>query len=223
MNFQHSAIRTVIFDLDGTLIDAFSDIADAVNVPLRRRGYPTHSVAAITEFVGEGAGKLIERATPNIPADEIEEVRREMMDYYRQFPAEHAIVYTGILPLLEGLRARGLRLGILTNKRIEMTHKTLVKLGLTNYFDDVVGEDGESTPRKPHPGGLLAQIQRLGGHSAILVGDGIPDGKVAIAAGVPFVAVLWGTRTREQLAEFNPIAYAETVEELDAILHHLCP
>jgi phosphoglycolate phosphatase len=212
----------VIFDLDGTLIDAFQDIANAINRPLAARAMPTHDIVAIRNLVGEGAGKLIERAVPaNTDAETLAAIRAEMMEWYREHPADHAFVYDGIVAVLEALRNAGIPMGVLSNKPHPMTLRTCNDLGITAYFADIAGELGPEVPRKPDPLGLRLQLERIGADSAIMVGDGRPDGEVAIATGSPFVAVTWGTRTAEQLAPYNPIATADQPAELVPILERL--
>ena len=210
--------RALIFDLDGTLIDAFADIQAAINGPLSRRGLPTHDLDSIRSMVGDGAGKLIERASPAADVEMLAEITREMMDYYYQHPADLAFVYTGVFPMLDRLRALDIPMGILSNKPHPMTLKTCDQHGLGDYFQRIQGENGSASPRKPDPRALLGLRDELGVEEVIMIGDGVPDGKVAAAAGMPFVACLWGTRTREQLAEFSPVAVAEDVLELSDIL-----
>ena len=211
--------RVVVFDLDGTLVDAFADIAAAMNAPLAARGLPTHTVATICTMVGDGAGKLIERAAPAGASPALlATLKEEMIAHYSAHPADHASVYPGVFPLLDRLRAQGIRLAVLSNKPHEMTLKTCAVLGLSPHFDEIVGEVEPDVPRKPDPTGLLAMLRRLGAEQALLVGDGVPDGQVAANAGIPFIAALWGSRTRDQLAPLNPIAFAETVPELEGIV-----
>lgn len=213
--------QAIIFDLDGTLVDAFADITAAVNVPLAKRGFPLHEVDTIRRMVGDGAGKLLDRALPPVPPEEFEELRREMLEHYAEHPADHAFVYEGVLPMLDRLKAEGVRMGILSNKPHPMTLGTLAEMGLTGYFDEIMGEDFPRIPRKPDPMGLRMLIERLGAEEVYLVGDGMPDGQVAEAAGVPFIACLWGTRNREELSRANPLAFAEDVAKLDIILQGL--
>ncbi len=210
--------RLAVFDLDGTLVDAFEDIAEAINTPLRKRGYPEHSVDSIKRMVGEGAGKLIERATPGMEPEMVEEVRQEMLAKYIESPADNAAIYPGVFDLLEDLLDWGIVMGILSNKPHEMTVKTCEVLGLSRYFQDIVGEDAEASPRKPDPMGLESMIERAGATRAVLIGDGAADGQVAQNAGVPFIACLWGTRNREQLAEFAPVGFAESPAELEKLI-----
>lgn len=207
-----------IFDLDGTLVDAFEDIRAAVNAPLRERGLPLCSVDDIRRMVGDGVGKLLERAGHHVPPEHMDEYRREAIAHYRAHPADRATVYPGIIPALQLIRAEGIRTGVLTNKPQAMTEKTLDQLGLTPYFDDVRGEHPEEAPRKPDPRALFEQLERLGTPRAVLVGDGAPDGEVSQRAGVPFLACLWGTRTREQLEVYSPAAWADSPEDLPELI-----
>lgn len=204
----------IVFDLDGTLVDAFADIAAAINRPLSMLGMPTHDVETIKTLVGEGAGRLIERASEGAPAEKLPWIREEMMAWYRAHPADLAFLYDGVLPMLQDLHQRGIAMAVLSNKPHAMTLKTCEDMGITSFFTAIQGEDPDKAPRKPDPGALTALSTRPGLEHPLMVGDGIPDGKVAQNAGVPFVACLWGTRTREQLAEFNPVSVASTPVEL---------
>lgn len=204
----------IVFDLDGTLVDAFADIAAAINRPLAALGLPVKDVPTIKSLVGEGAGRLIERASEGAPPEKLPWIREEMMAYYRAHPADLASVYEDVLPMLEDFRDRGIAMAILSNKPHPMTLKTCEDLGISKYFTVIQGEDPEKAPRKPDPGALKALSAVEGLARPIMVGDGVPDGRVAANAGVPFVACLWGTRSREHLDEFNPVAVAETPAQL---------
>lgn len=210
--------RAAIFDLDGTLVDAFADIAAALNAPLTARGFPPHSIDTIRGMVGDGAGKLVERATAGIDPDVVEDIHKEMMEHYHADPANQAKVYPGVFELLGDLLDWGIRLGVLSNKPHPMTVKTCEQMGLSKYFDEIVGESGAENPRKPDPAGLRAMIQRMNADKVVYIGDGNADGQVTANANVPFIACLWGTRDRAQLAEYNPIAFAETPSELHALI-----
>ncbi|MCC6545826.1 HAD-IA family hydrolase [Candidatus Sumerlaeota bacterium] len=209
----------VIFDLDGTLIDAFADIAAAVNAPLIARGMPTHTIEQVNAMVGNGAVKLIERASPpGTPREVRDEIYRDLLVYYAAHPVDHAKIYDGILDVLKALRERGIKTGILSNKPHTITLKTCDMMGLTPYFDEIIGEREPDLPRKPNPQSLLAMIDRMKAKSPILVGDGVPDGDVAKKAGIPYVAALWGSRTREQLSHLGPVAWGNEPRELTHIL-----
>lgn len=211
--------QVVVFDLDGTLVDAFADIAVAVNAPLVKRGFPAYGVDVIRSMVGDGTGMLLQRATPEELMDDFDVIKEEMHAQYLAHPATLATVYDGIFPVLEALKARGVKMAALTNKPHAMTLKTCDEMGLTPYLDEMIGENAPLVPRKPDPGGLLGILERLGATSSCMVGDGKPDGEVALNAKVPFVACLWGTKIREELAVYNPVTWAETPDDLtEAIL-----
>jgi phosphoglycolate phosphatase len=212
----------IVFDLDGTLADAFADIAAAINLPLGRRGLPLHDVASIKSMVGDGAGKLIERAVPaGTSAEDLAAIRTEMLAHYYAHPADNAFLYDGIRGVLESLHGRAVPLAILSNKPHPMTLETCRRLDISHYFAAIQGEDPQHAPRKPDPAALTALRTRLGVDQLVMVGDGVPDGLVAQRAAVPFVACLWGTRTREQLAPYTPVAVAEQPADLAPILHDL--
>ena len=210
----------VIFDLDGTLIDAFRDIQEAINRPLVARGVAPHSLDQIVRWVGDGAFKLAERATPPHLMDQQKQIFGEMMLYYRDHPADHAVLYPGVIELLKGLQADRIPIGVLSNKPYEMCVKTCAQLGLMPFVDVLHGHT-ETAPRKPDPEALRSVMADLGVTRAVMVGDGVPDGEVSQAAGVPFIACLWGSRTREQLAEFAPVAWADSVAELGPLIRKL--
>lgn len=213
--------RAVVFDLDGTLVDAFEDITDAVNEPLRRRNMPLYTVERIRSMVGDGAGKLMERAYPLIPAEEQPAAHAEMLEYYRAHPADKARVYPGVFQALEALADWGVAMAILSNKPQAMTLSTCERLGLTSYFAEIQGENSPEVPRKPDPAGLQRILGRIKAERVLLAGDGVPDGEVAARAGIPFVACLWGTRTREELARLNPLAFAESPVGMERTLLNL--
>lgn len=211
----------LVFDLDGTLVDAFEDIAVAINRPLAALGLPLKDASEIRELVGEGAGKLIERCSAGAPPEKLPWIREEMMGWYFDHPADHAFVYDGIREMLEEFHARGISMGVLSNKPHPMTVKTCDELGLSRYFRVIQGEDANLGPRKPDPALLLNLCGRMGTDRNLLVGDGVPDGQVAQNAGLPFVACLWGTRDRHHLEPFAPVAFVERPTELAAALRDL--
>lgn len=209
MATQHA----VIFDLDGTLVDAFRDIQEAINRPLVARGVAPHSLDQIVRWVGDGAFRLAERATPPHLMDQSQQIFAEMMAWYHDHAADHARLYPGVPELLRALREDGFLIGVLSNKPYPMCVRTCTDLGIAPFLDAVRG-DMPGEPRKPDPAALRTVLADLGVDRAAMVGDGVPDGEVARNAGMPFIACLWGTRSREQLAVFDPVEYAEAVPDL---------
>lgn len=188
-----------MFDLDGTVVDAFADIAAAANHGLAAHGLPTHDLSTITGFVGNGLSKLVERALPPGAADRHADVLAATLAYYRDHPADLARVYDGMPEAIAELRADGFRTAILSNKADILVQRIVEALGLAHLFDAVVGErPGEHI--KPDPTALLALARRLGAAKTAMIGDGRPDMEVARNAGAAFVGVLWGLGSEEKFA-----------------------
>jgi phosphoglycolate phosphatase len=207
----------VIFDLDGTLIDTRRDITNAANEMLARYGLEAKSVAEVTGYVGDGITRLVERCIGSHRVDIGEAIAlfkrsysAHLMDFTRPYP--------GIVALLEGLN--GVRKAILTNKAYEMSKTITDGLGITGYFELIVG--GDSLPRrKPFPDGILHILEEtgVGRERSIMVGDGPNDIQTALEAGVRSVYVRWGFSEEKQLRAFKPHHRIDRPEELLSILH----
>jgi phosphoglycolate phosphatase len=197
--------QLVLFDLDGTLVDSASDIAAALNAALAELGQPTHPVGVVTSYVGDGAAKLVERAVA--PGAEVDP--ELLLERFRAQYAANVAVYTrpypGIVETLDGFAAAGRRLAVLTNKPGDLARALLRALALEGRFADVVGE-GDGFPCKPAPDAALALCARhaVPPAHAVLVGDGLPDVRLARAAGCRVAAVTWGYTPRDLLAAERP-------------------
>jgi len=189
-----AAFTLIVFDLDGTLIDSRSDIADAANALLVSCGAEALSEEDIGRMVGEGAATLVARAftarglTP--PLDALD----RYVTLYRARQLIHTTPYPGIVDALRVLAARA-TLGVLTNKPLLSTREILAGLELSAFFRDdlIVGGDGPF-PRKPAPAGLqhLQQRADAGAASTLLVGDSAIDLRTARAADTPICVARYG-------------------------------
>jgi phosphoglycolate phosphatase len=168
----------IFFDLDGTLVDSAPDIARALNATMAEIGVPALPVARVVGYVGDGAAKLVERALPDdehahpeVP-DLVERFRR----HYAQAVCVETRPYPGIVDLLQRIAASGGKMAVLTNKPGDLARSLLQALSLDRFFTDVVG-DGDGWPRKPSPEAARTLLDRhdVPAHSAIMVGDGVPD------------------------------------------------
>ena len=211
--------EAVLFDLDGTLIDTIDDIGDAVNRVLKNRGFPPHTISTYRRFVGEGTRILLTRSIPKEKLDEnlINACLKEFIkDYNRNFNIKSK-PYNGIPELLDVLKAKGLKLAILSNKPDSITKKCVESL-LSKWDFDVVFGQRDSVPRKPNPQGALEVAEKLAipPSNFLYLGDTAVDMKTAVSADMFPVGVLWGSRTLKELKENGARAViAEPLKVLD--------
>lgn len=191
---------TVIFDLDGTLVDSAPDLTTALNHTMRAIGLPVIDEAAVRHMVGHGARMLIERAVTaagtSMDEDEFTAALRIFLDHYADHIADRSRAFPNVEKTLEFLRGRGVKLGVCTNKPQRLTDLLLEKLNLAPWFGAALGADAV-TEKKPHPGHLTATVDRLGGdlRRTVMVGDSQTDVDTARNAGTPVVAVSFGYTT----------------------------
>ncbi len=190
-------LEGILFDLDGTLIDSAADLRAAVNRLLDERGLPPASLSAIKKMIGDGTRRLVFRAldAAGQPPDEagLDGAEARFMEFYMAAPAELTEAYEGVAETLRGLAARGLVLGICTNKPARATAAILDQLGLAPLFRGVSG--GDSAPvRKPNPGHIRDALARMrtAAASTLMVGDNEHDVHAGHAAGLRTVAVTYG-------------------------------
>ncbi len=185
----------VVFDLDGTLIDSAPDLAHALNYAIEKRGLPPFPLDEVKQMVGGGVPKLVERAllAHGVSRIGLAPVVADFIEFYGDNLTTRTPLYEGARELLEKLRSEGRPLGLCTNKRHDLTLKTLQVLDLAQYFSAVIGER-EGAPRKPDPAplrGVLAALD-VSPARAVMVGDSAADVGCARAAGVASVVVSFG-------------------------------
>lgn len=189
--------ETVIFDLDGTLVDTAPDLTHALNHVLVEEGRDPVALEDVRHMVGYGARALIrsglEKTGPAGSDADVERLLAAYLDYYARHMADDSRLFDGAGAVLAALKERGVRLGICTNKMERMTFPLLAALDIMQYFDAVLGGDSLEV-RKPDPGHLTATIERAGGavDRALFVGDSEADVAAAKAANVPVIAVSFG-------------------------------
>ncbi len=196
------AVRAIIFDLDGTLVDTAADLANAMNFGLAGLGRPVHSVEACKQMVGDGLKMFVQRALGKNRQDLRDEVLAAMKERYRDKCFECSRLYDGISEVVNKLRAGGIRLAVLTNKDQEDARRIVEHFFGPDTFEYVVGVvDGRGI--KPDIGGTMRIIESmgLGREDFLIIGDSTPDIQTAAAAGIRSVGVSWGFRSREELAE----------------------
>lgn len=194
---MNASPTTVIFDLDGTLIDTAPDLTGALNRVLEEEGLPPVDQAETRRMVGRGARALIDAAlsAAGTPPDQgrLSRLLGRYLAHYQAHIADESVPFDGVRETLETLRDEGARLGICTNKSFALSEKLLEALDMRRYFDAVVGGDTLEV-HKPDPEHLLETIRRAGGDpaGAVMVGDSGPDFHAARNAGIPVILVSFG-------------------------------
>lgn len=188
---------TLVFDLDGTLVDTAADLVATLNVVLRREGLAAVPFADARAMVGHGARVLIERglaanAAPRTPA-EVDRLFADYIAHYSAHIADASRPFPGVTDALDHFAAEGWSLAVCTNKTEALSVQLLEALGLAGRFQAICGADTFAA-RKPDPLALIETIRRTGGtpEAAVMVGDSKTDIDTALAAAVPVVAVDFG-------------------------------
>jgi phosphoglycolate phosphatase len=191
-----------IFDLDGTLIDSMADIAESINRMLDARGFPRREAESFTQMIGDGMEKLVERALPEAHREPslIESCVEEYRAFYDLLWKEQTRPYDGMTDVLNELRQRGMKLGVISNKAHRFTVPMTQHFFGDSIFDHILGQRAE-VPRKPDPAGAHEMAAALGLPVSRLayVGDSGIDMAFAKAAGMLAVGVSWGFRSVEEL------------------------
>ncbi len=196
--------QAYIFDLDGTLIDSLADIAESINRMLDDRGYPRCQPEDFKQMVGDGMEKLVERALPEAVREEklilicVEEYRA----HYDTLWNAQTRPYEGIHEMLAELKARGVKLGVISNKAHRFTVPMTEHFFGTEIFDHILGQRAE-VPRKPDAAGAheMAAVLGVDVTACAYVGDSGIDMAFAQNAGMLGIGVSWGFRSVEELRE----------------------
>jgi len=186
----------VLFDLDGTLLDTIGDLAEAANRMLVELGRPPRTQDEIHSFVGKGIPNLVRRClTENAVAteDEVEAAVPVFRSHYQVVNGASTRIYPGVLETITELRARRIKLAVVTNKAEAFTLPLLERMGMAAHFDTVVS--GDTLPvKKPDPAVLHLACERLGvaARDALMIGDSANDALAAQGAGMPVLLVTYG-------------------------------
>ena len=220
MDFQK--IKSVIFDLDGTLLDTLADIGTAANFALCHFGYPTYPLEDYRQMVGHGVKKLFRTALPADATDaDIDRVNSVYQEYYPAHCTVHTAYYDGVNEFLQRLLKNGLRLAVISNK----TETTTMKV-MAHYFPDIPwefvwGNNGQR-PLKPRreAGDLACEVLGLTPEQIMYVGDGDTDMEFASAMGFIAAGVTWGNRDADQLKAAGADFLVDSFEELYEVMYH---
>ena len=185
------------FDLDGTLLDTSGDLAAAVNHALASVGRPPLTIEQVKPMVGGGARHMLAQGmakTGGYEEPTLDLLHKRLLAFYEAHISVHTRPFPGALRAMDALEARGVKLGIMTNKIERFARTVLGDLGLLDRFAAVIGGDTVGVS-KPDPAPILAMVERCGGGRAAFVGDSIYDMRAAKAAGLPVVACSFGFLT----------------------------
>jgi N-acetyl-D-muramate 6-phosphate phosphatase len=211
------ALRAVLFDLDGTLIDSAPDLAGAGNDMRAARGLPLLPLESLRPMVGAGARGMVGRALAVRPGDaEFESLRDEFLRRYEARMTRETHIFDAMRPVLAALSERGMPWGIVTNKLTRYTEPIVKALGLQDAAATLVC--GDTTPHaKPHPAPLLEAARRLGlqAEDCAYVGDDLRDVQAGRSAGMLTVAAAWGYLGEdESIHAWGADHVVETADEL---------
>lgn len=207
--------KLAVFDMDGTILDTLEDLKDSTNFALEKCGYPTRTYDEVRRFVGNGIRKLIERAVPEgLTVEQIDRVHEVFTEHYKVHCADKTKAYDGIKPLLEKLRANGVKTAVVSNKA-DYGVQELCKEYFDGLFDYAVGER-EGIRRKPAPDAVNEALRVLGmsKSEAVYIGDSDVDFETAKNAELPCISVLWGFRDEEFLREKGATLFVHDPAEI---------
>jgi phosphoglycolate phosphatase len=213
--------NTVIFDLDGTLLNTLEDLMDSVNYALSRYEMPLRTLEEIRHFVGNGVERLMELAVPQGKENPLfQEVFACFKEYYLIHCNDKTGPYPHIMELLEALGDRGYNMAIVSNKYMNAV-KELNELYFSKFISVAIGESA-GIRKKPAPDTVEAAIRELGvnKNTCIYVGDSEVDHMTAVNSGLRCISCLWGFRTKEELIAAgagNNIFVTDPMQILDVL------
>ncbi|MDX1801285.1 MAG: phosphoglycolate phosphatase [Marinobacter sp.] len=216
--------KTVLFDLDGTLVDSAPDLATAVDQMLTALDRPPAGPDKVRQWVGNGAAMLVRRALADrfdherataVDASVFDDALARFFQFYTRANGRQARVYEGVHPFLQALGSRGCGLGVVTNKPGIFTGPLLAQMDLAHWFPVTVSGDTLAT-RKPDPAPIHHAIRQLGAEagSTLMVGDSITDIRAARNAGIPVVAVRYGYHGGEPVDTLGADFVVDSLTEL---------
>jgi phosphoglycolate phosphatase len=220
-----TSVGTIVFDLDGTLVDTAPDLISALNFILEREGMPPVPLHAARTMIGAGARRLLERGLEldgrAASVADIDRLTVDFIDYYAAHIADASRPFEGLEAALDDLAMRGYRFAVCTNKLEWLSKLLLDRLGLSARFSAICGADTFGVS-KPDPAILRETVARAGGQlsSAIMVGDAGPDVGVARRAGIPVIGVTFGY-TEVPMAELKPDRLIDRMSQLGQAVESL--
>ena len=211
---------TIIWDLDGTLMDTLEDLYLAVNHALRTFGMPERTFEEVRQFVGNGVRRLMVLATPDGEANtQFEAVFAEFKSYYVDHCQDHTGLYPGIAETLRTLKAQGKRMAVVSNK-LQAGVDELYEVYFKDTIEVAIGERPE-VARKPAPDMVHLALEKLGvdASTAVYIGDSDVDVATARNSELPCISVLWGFRDKDFLIAHGATTFAERPADIIDIVN----
>lgn len=186
--------NTVLFDLDGTLVNSLEDLKDATNYTMNKLGLEQRSLDEVRTFVGNGVDMLIKRAGGNAQYD-FNEASAYFREYYNENLCKKTKPYNGIVNVINVLKSKGFKLGVVTNKP-QFAAEKIVNYYFNESFDVIIGADLSKRRKKPYndPVDAALSVINVNKNDAIFVGDSEVDIETAKNMDMSFIGVAWGFR-----------------------------
>lgn len=207
--------KTMIFDLDGTLLDTLDDLWHAVNHGMRENGLPSIERKTCADNLGHGIEYLIRRSVPEGTDEETTmQTLASFRDYYAAHDEEETRIFDGMTEVLQEMRRRGIGMAIVSNK-FDQAVKELCAHYFEGLIELAVGES-ETVKKKPAPDAVLKSMHLLGAEKAetVYVGDSEVDAQTAQNAGLDCILCDWGMRSRDRLVGEKAIAIISRPSQL---------
>lgn len=210
---------TVIFDLDGTLLNTLEDLTDSVNFALSLYGFPCRKIAEVRSFVGNGVARLMELSIPyGINNPQYEKCLEDFRNHYSRNMQNKTGAYDGIIEVLEQLSKENYKIAIVSNK-FDIAVKELNEIYFGKYIKVAIGES-ENISKKPAPDTVFKALEELGSttNKAVYIGDSEVDVKTAKNSGLVCIGVSWGFRDKEVLEQEGADYIIDKPQELLKII-----
>ncbi len=223
ITFQIKAImnvKSIFFDLDGTLIDSFPGIKDSIQHAFGNLLPGRHSDFS-RDIIGPPINEIFERIVPDLDSNEIARLTACFRVHYNKIGYENFDVFPGVESTLEKSQKLGLKMCIVTNKPSYPTQKMIQKLGWEEYFDETVTSDSQDSPFKSKAHAVRDLIKRhdLNPNDVVMVGDSVDDAKAAILSNIEFVGVSYGYGSSQIRSTFPASCIIDDLSALIYLIH----
>ncbi len=218
-NMKTTELQSVIFDFDYTLADSSPGVFECINFALREMGLDHVSQEAACRTIGLSLNETFLTLGKHHEPQRCDEFHQLFVQRADQVMVDRTALYETVPAMVEALRGRGLRLGIVSTKYRSRINGVLKRDGLIDEFSVVIGGD-DVEHYKPHPQGLFEAMKKLESspENVVYVGDSQVDAELAKRAGVPLVVVLSGVTPKEHFDNYTPVGVLENISHLPQFL-----